>query len=406
MPTFHYKAVSSSDEVVEGKMEARSQSAVIERLHELGHLPIRADEVPQGKPAGWLTRDLFAERPVSRKAVGLVTRELATMLGAGLPLERSLEILVNLAEKENLRKLLVRVLDGVRGGSSLADAMAAEGGTFPRFYVSMVRAGESGGALDAVLARLADFLEKAQALTESVRSALIYPAILLVMAGLSVVVLLTVIVPEFKPLFEDAGEALPLATQIIVGLGEVFARYWWLMGLAVVAAVWLLRRRLANPAFRYRWDGLILRLPLFGDLVKKIQVARFSRTLGTLLRNGVTLLSALAIVRETLGNAVIARAIEALTAGLKEGQGLAEPLAAAAVFPNLSIQLVRVGEETGQLEEMLIKVADIYDREVERTIQRLLDLLVPALTIGLGVLIAVIIASVLVAFLSVNELAF
>lgn len=406
MPTFRYKAVSAADEVVEGEMEARSQSAVIERLQELGHLPIRADEVAESKPAGWLSRDLFADRRVPRKAVGLITRELATMQGAGLPLDRSLEILVGMAEKENMRKLLVRVLDAVRGGASLADAVAAEGGAFPRFYVSMVRAGESGGALDSVLARLADFLEKSQALTESIRSALIYPAILLAMAGLSVVLLLTVVVPEFKPLFEDAGEALPVATRIIVGLGEVFARYWWLIALAVVSAAWLLRRRLANPAFRYRWDGLILRLPLFGELVKKIQVARFARTLGTLLQNGVALLGALAIVKDTLGNAVIARAVEEVSARIKEGQGLAEPLAAARVFPDLAIQLVRVGEETGRLEDMLIRVADVYDLETQRTIQRLLDLLVPVLTIGLGLLIAVIIASVLVAFLSVNELAF
>ncbi len=387
-------------------MEAGSQSAVISRLHDLGHVPIHAEEIARGTLASWLTRDLFAGRAVSRKRVGLVTRELATLLGAGLPLDRSFEILVELAEKENVRTLLARVLDGVRGGASLADAMAAQGGTFPPFYVSMVRAGESGGALESVLARLADFLEKSQATLESVRSALIYPAILLGMAGLSLVVLLTVVVPEFKPLFEDAGEALPAATQAIIVVGEVLGRYGWLIALGVIGLVWALRRQLADPAFRFRWDGLMLGLPLFGDLVRKIQVARFSRTLGTLLENGVTLLSALAIVKETLGNAVMARAVEGLAAGLKEGQGLAGPLAVAGVFPNLAVQLVRVGEETGQLEDMLIKMADIYDRESQRTIQRLLSLLVPVLTIGLGFLIAGIIASVLVAFLSVNELAF
>jgi general secretion pathway protein F len=406
MPTYRYKAVGPSGDVIAGEMEAANQSAVVERLQELGHLPVRADEVKEGAAAGWLTRDLFAHRRVPRKAVGLVTRELATLLGAGVPLDRSLEILIDLADKEAVRKLLVRVLDGVRGGSSLAEAMAAQGGGFPPFYVSMVRAGESGGALDSVLARLADFLEKSQALRENIRSALIYPAILLVMAGASVVVLLTVVVPEFKPLFEDAGEALPAATRVIVAVGEVFARSWWAMGLAVVALAWLLRRQLANPSFRYRWDGLALRLPLFGDLVKKIQLARLSRTLGTLLQNGVALLGALGVVKETMGNAVMARAIETVAARLKEGQGLAGPMTATQVFPDLALHLVRVGEETGQLEDMLFKLADIYDREVERTVQRLLALLVPILTIGLGILIAVIIASVLVAFLSVNELAF
>jgi general secretion pathway protein F len=406
MSTFRYKAVDSAGKVVEGEMEAGSQSVVITRLHDLGHLPIRAEEVSKGAGPAWLTRDLFAARPVSRKSVALITRELATLLGAGVPLDRSLEILVGLAQKENVRKLLARVLDAVRGGASLADAMAAQGGTFPPDYSSMVRAGEAGGALEVVLARLADFLEKTQAVSESVRSALIYPAILVGMAGLSLVVLLTVVVPEFKPLFEDAGEALPAATRVVVTIGEALGRTWWVIALALVFLVWGLRLLLANPAFRYRWDELILRLPLFGDLVSKIQIARFSRTLATLLENGVALLGALFIVKDTLGNTALARAVEKVAAGLKEGQGIAEPLAAAGVFPDLAVQLVRVGEETGQLEDMLHKVADIYDREVQRTIQRLLALLVPILTIGLGLLIAGIIASVLIAFLSVNELAF
>ncbi len=327
------------------------------------------------------------------------------MLGAGLPLDRALEILVGLADKENVAKLLVRVLDGVRGGVTLADAMADQDGTFPDFYVSMVRAGEAGGTLDVVLARLAGFLEKSQALTDSVRSALIYPVILLVMAGLSIIVLLTLVIPEFKPLFDDAGEALPLATRVLVAVGEVFERWFWLMALVAIALVLFVRRRLANAAFRRRWDGMMLRLPLFGDLTRKIEVARFARTLGTLLGNGVALLGALTIVKDTLGNTVIGAAVEGVADRLKEGKGLAEPMAASGAFPALAVQLVRVGEETGALETMLTKVADIFDGEVGRTTQRLLSLLVPLLTIGLGLLIAAIIGSVLVAFLSVNELA-
>ena len=405
MPLYRYRAVSAADEVIEGEMEAHSQSAVIERLQELGHLPIRADEIAPGDRGSLLQRDLFANRKVSRRVVALITGELATMLGAGLPLDRALEILVSLADKENVAKLLVRVLDGVRGGASLADAMADQDGAFPDFYVSMVRAGEAGGTLDVVLARLATFLEKSQALTDSVRSALIYPMILLVMAGLSVVILLTLVIPEFKPLFDDAGEALPLATRVLVAVGEVFERWFWLMALVAIALVLFVRHRLANAAFRLRWDGMMLRLPLFGDLTRKIEVARFARTLGTLLGNGVALLSALTIVKDTLSNTVIGAAVEGVADRLKEGKGLAEPMATSGVFPALAVQLVRVGEETGELETMLTKVADIFDGEVGRTTQRLLSLLVPLLTIGLGLLIAAIIGSVLVAFLSVNELA-
>ncbi|MFQ5984829.1 MAG: type II secretion system F family protein [Alphaproteobacteria bacterium] len=406
MPTYRYKAVTDSGNVVEDDMEAPSQSAVIERLHDLGHLPIRADEIKGPSQGGWLRRRLFATRRVSHRDVGLVTRELATLLQAGLPLDRSLEIVKNLAEKEGVSEMLAQVLDRVRGGVSLADAMASQGRAFPRFYVSMVRAGETGGALDTVLGRLADFMEKSQALTENVKSALVYPIILLTMAGVSVVLLLTVVIPQFTPLFEDAGEALPVAAQILVSVGEVFQHYWWAIGLAIVGLVLLARRELSSPVRRYRWDRVLLRSPLVGDLVAKLAAARFSRTLATLLRNGVPVITALSIVKDTLGNTVMARAVEGVAARVKEGQGLAQPLMAAQVFPDLAISLVRVGEETGQLEQMLDKVAEIYDREVQRTVERMLALLVPVLTIGLGVLIAAIIVSVLTAILSVNQLVF
>ena len=406
MPTYRYNAVTNAGKYLEGEMEAPSQSAVIERLHDLGHLPIRADEIKGPSRGGWLTQRLFATRRVSHKDVGMVTRELATLLDAGLPLDRSLEIVKNLAEKEGVSEMLAQVLDRVRGGASLADAMASQGRAFPRFYVGMVRAGEAGGALGTVLGRLADFMEKSQALTESVKSALVYPTILLTMAGVSVILLLTVVIPQFKPLFEDAGQALPLATQILVSAGEVFQHYWWAIGLAVVGLVLVARREISNPVRRYRWDGVLLRIPLLGELVAKIEVARFSRTLGTLVRNGVPLLTALSIVKDTLRNTFIAKAVEGVAVRLKEGQGLAEPLTVAKVFPALATSLVRVGEETGQLEEMLDKLAEIYDREVQRTLERMLALLVPVLTIGLGLVIAAIIVSVLTAILSVNRLPF
>lgn len=406
MPTFRYKAVTDSGSVLEGEMDAPSQSVVIERLHELGHLPIRADEIKGPSRGAWLTRDLFGGRGVSRKDVTLATRELATLLEAGLPLDRSLEMLKDLADKGAIGGMLSRVLERVRGGASLADAMASQAPAFPRYYVSMVRAGEAGGALESVLARLADFMEKSQAVTENVKSALVYPIILLAMAGASVIVLLTVVIPQFRPLLEEAGEALPLATQILVGVGEFVQYYWWAIGLALVGFALLARRELSSRERRYRWDAVFLRIPLIGDLVTKIEVARFSRTLATLLRNGVAPLTALSIVKDILSNAVMAEAIGRVATRLKEGQGLAQPLMAAQVFPDLAVNLVRVGEETGQLEGMLDKVAEIYEREVQRTLDRLLALLVPVLTIGLGLLIAAIIVSVLSAILSVNRLAF
>ena len=406
MSLYRYKAVSGSGAVVEGEMEARSQSAAIEGLRARDLLPIRADEVGADPAARWLSRDLFARRRVTRRNIALLTRELATLLRAGLALDRALEILIDLSANEPPRRLLARVLDRIRGGASVADAVAAEEGAFPRYYVSMVRAGEAGGTLEQVLGRLADFMDRAQALKASVRSALIYPIILLVMAGLSVVVLLSVVLPQFKPLFEDAGQALPPATRVLVAAGDAVQAYWWLMALIVAALVALARQQLSRPAGRLRWDRWVLRAPLAGDLVAKIEAARFSRTLATLLGNGVALLSAMPLVRETIGNSAIARSIDAAAGSLKEGKGLAQPLVEANLFPRLAMQLIRVGEETGRLEDMLLKVADIYDEEVKRTVDRMIALLVPLLTVFLGLLIAGIIVSILSAILSVYELPF
>lgn len=404
MPLFRYKAVSGSGEVVEGEMMARTQASVIDHLHDRGFVPIRADEVSASASSDLLRRELFARRGLSRRGVALLTRELATLVHAGLPLDRAFELLIELAENAAAKQLLNRILDALRGGSTFAEALAAQGAVFPSYYVSMVQAGEAGGSLEEVLTRLADFMERAQTLKDKVTSALIYPVIVLLVAGLSVVILLTVVVPEFKPLFADAGQALPLSTQVVVALGDAFQRYWWSGGLVLLALVLLARQQLGNPAIRYRWDGLVLRIPILGDLVTKIEVARFARTVGTLVQNGVALLSALNIAKHTLGNAVLAKSTDGVAESLKQGKGLAEPLMRAALFPPLALHLVRVGEESGKLEEMLIKVADIYDQEVERATQRMLALLVPAVTIFLGLLIAAIIGSVLSALLSVYDL--
>ena len=405
MTTFQYKAVTAEGEVFEGSMEAASPAAVGRKLQELGHIPIRAVEHVRTPRLSAFNRDLFADRPVSRKALCFIPRELATLLDAGLPLERALEILLDLTTKENARRLLSYILRDLRAGAALSQALEARRSVFPRFYISLVRAGEIGGTLEASLARLADHLEKTQALVEEIRSALIYPLLLLIMTGLSLVVLLTLVVPEFKPLFEDAGDALPLATQIVLAASDLLASFWWLGVLATLAFVGLLRWLSSRPVVRHRWHALVLRIPIFGELEREIEVARLSRSLGTLLQNGVTLLTGLTVVRQSMSNLAMAQALEEVISQLKAGRRLADLLASSNVIPSLAVQLVRVGEETGRLEAMLIKVADIYDGQVRITIRRLLDLLVPALTVGLGALIAAVIASVLVALLSVNELA-
>jgi general secretion pathway protein F len=279
-------------------------------------------------------------------------------------------------------------------------------GQFPRLYINMVRAGEAGGALDQVLDRLADYLERLSELRQTVTSALVYPSILLVVAGLSVIMLLVFVVPQFTVLFEDMGEALPLPTQIVVATGDLFRNYWWamLVGIAAIAAA--LEQWLKDPAVRSRLDHRILDLPLFGELVWKMETARLCHTLATLLKNGLPLLSALTLAKEVVSNRKMAGLLSEASDELKHGRGLAGPLVRLEVLPDLALQMIRVGEESGSLDEMLAKVASIYDRETRNSVQSLLTLLEPILIIGLGIVVAGIIISILMAILGANELVF
>ncbi len=404
MPQFRYKAISATGETLEGEMEAPDQAAVVQRLQSAGHLPISTDSAAAAGAGSVLSRDLFARRRANRRDVQMLTRELATLVHAGLPLDRSFEILIDLNDEPVVSALLEAILESISGGASLADAMAEQSGIFPRYYLSMIQAGEAGGTLDVVLARLSDFMERSQAMRESVRSALIYPVILVAMSLIAVVILLSVVVPRFRPLFEDAGQALPISTQIVVGLGDAFAHYWWLiLGLVVVAGV-ALRWQLARPAFRLGWDRMLLALPLLGDVIVRAEVARFARTLGTLIGNGVGLLGALSLATNTVGNSSLASNLEEVSDAVRQGRPLAEPLRRSGQFPPLATHLISVGEETGRLEDMLLKAAEIYDQEVSRAIERMLALLVPVLTIVLGLVIAGIIGSILAAILSVYQL--
>ncbi|HMQ12139.1 MAG TPA: type II secretion system F family protein [Candidatus Competibacter phosphatis] len=406
MPRYRYEAVDASGEVVRDELDAATLDAAIVRLRDQGLLPLAVNEAKSGFLRGGFGQPLFSKRrALSRKTIALLTQQLASLLHAGMPLDRALTIQIGVTEDEQAKPVLERVQEKVRGGSSLADALEVQG-VFSRFYLNMIRAGEAGGALDVVLKRLTEFLERSQALRETVTSALIYPIILLSVSALSVIILLTFVVPQFQRLFADAGKALPLATQIVIAVGDGFRYYWWVGAILVVLLSAVVRRQLSQPESRARWDDRFLRLPLFGDLIAKVETARLSRTLGTLLGNGVSMLNALTIVRETLSNQVLAGALGEVAEHVKTGRGLADPLLEAGRFPKLAVQMIRVGEETGQLQEMLLQVADTYDGEVQTAVKRMLTLLEPALILGLGVIIAGIIMSILVAILSLNDLAF
>lgn len=408
MTQFWYRSVVPTGEVVEGMMEAPSKAAVMEQLHEQGHVPIRAEEAA-GAGAHYPTRaggsGLFGRPTLARRRLAVLTRELATLLQAGLPLDRALNMMADMAEGAAERACLTSLFDSVSSGRQLGDAMAALERDFPPLCVSMVRAGEAAGTIPTGLLRLSECLERAEQTREHVRSALAYPALVLAVCAISVAVLFLFVIPRFQPLFDQAGANLPMATRGVLALSELLRSWWWLILLAGGALLMSLRIHLRNPAVRLRWDRRLLGWPFIGDLAIKVDVARFARTLGTLLRGGVTLLPALTMAREALANRALSAALEDVVASAGEGRGLAEPLAGTGYFPALALNLIRVGEETAKHEEMLFKLADIYDEEVRRSIDRLLALVGPAITIVLGVIVAAIIGSILVAVLSVYDLA-
>ena len=405
MPFFHYKASTQSGELIEGQMEADDREAVVRRLQAQGQIPIRAEEL---QAEGLRTQGGGRRKRgrVRRRQLGILTLELSMLLEAGLPLERALGILTDMAETEALHDLLGRLRAAVRGGQDLSSAMEAEPGVFFPLYVNLIRAGEAGGAVDQALARLSEFMERGRELRESVLSALTYPVILICLAIGSLAIIMALVVPRFATMFADAGASLPMATQIVVAVSQFLQSYWWAIALVFGGTVLYGRHLMSDPASRLRVDRVLLRLPLWGDFTGKLEVARFSRALGTLLSNGVPMLNALSIARQIVGNQAIATAVTDVTDGVREGQGIARPLLRQGVFPELACHMLQVGEETGQLEHMLMKLADIYDREVRATLNRLVTILEPAIILTLGLLIAGIIFSVLMAILQVNELAF
>jgi len=333
-----------------------------------------------------------------------VTRELATLLRAGLTLDRALEILGGLAPTPAVATMLQGIRDDVRGGKALSQALDARREVFSRFFVNIVRAGEAGGALGEVMQRLADTMERNKELRESVKSALIYPSLLVMVAVVSVAILLVFVVPQFESTFAQAGKALPVPTMVVVLIGKFMRGYWWaLLGCTFLFVMWYRRRGQLLAVRRHR-DGKRLRMPLLGDLLAKVETARFARTLATLLANGVTLLSGLAIVKETMTNTVMAEALDGVIARLREGKGFGRPLAETGLYPRLATQMILVGEESGRLEEMLARVADVYDREVQAAIKRFLAVLEPALILSLAVLIGGIVFSILMGVMGMSEL--
>lgn len=405
MPNFRYKALAAKGDILSGVIDAPSRALAIEKLQNAGHRPISADEIGDGSGFSFSSvPDLFDRNKVKRKDVVILTRELATLQQAGLPLDHALKTLCGLDLNPAVQQLLQSILNKLQGGASLSDAMAEHSQVFDRLYLSMIRAGEASGAMNLVIERLADYLERMADLRSSITTALIYPLILLAVSLLSLVGLMAFVVPQFIPLFDDVGQTLPLLTQIVFSVSDLFRQYW-LAGLVLfTASAWYVDHLLKEGANRYRFDGWCLGLPVLGNLIKEMEMARFTRTLSTTLANGVPLLNGIHLVKDVIGNTVIAKVMTNVTASLEQGKTMAAPLRESNVCPALATQLIEVGEESGQLEGMLTKIADIYDRETQTSIKRMLTLFEPALILGLGGLIAVIIVSILLAILGLNDL--
>lgn len=397
MAHFSYRATTMEGAIVEGVIEAADQRAAVERLKNSGVIPLMIAAPKEG----------IKRRLLSRSARGdllTFTSELSALLGAGMPLDRSLNILSEITEGREMKEIIQSVMKSIREGSSFSDALQRHSRIFPRIYVNMIRAGEAGGVLDVVLEKLNEFLESSKELKDHVVSAMIYPTILVVTGGLSIIVLLTYVLPKFSVIFAELGTSLPLPTQIVLTFSNTLKSYWWVVLSAIIGGWVIFKNYIKSAPNRYRWDSI--KLKAFGDIIRKLETARFCRTLGTLLKSGVPLLQALNNARDVISNQAIASCIDTVSKGVKEGKGIAAPLSDANVFPPLALSMIKVGEETGQLDDMLMKIASTYEKSLNTSIKRFVSLLEPAMILGMGLVIGFIVVSMLMAIFSITELPF
>lgn len=395
---FQYKAATMAGEVVESSLEADDKDGAVEQIKRAGYIPIAV--ITQNK----VFQFSFGISTSRKKDILTFTTELAALLGAGLPLDRSLKIMSEISESAKMQEITRAVLKSIREGSSFSEALGKHPESFDRLYVNMIRAGESGGVLDSVLGKLSEFLETQSELRSHVVSSLIYPIILVLTSGISIAILLTFVLPKFSAIFTEFGTALPLSTQILLGFSNFIQSYWWAIIAALAVAVIGIRSYIKTVKGRLAWDEI--KIKFLRDIITKLETARFCRTLGTLLKSGVPLLQALANSRDLINNSVISSTIDAISRGAKEGKGISAPLLEAGVFPPLALSMIKVGEETGHLDEMLTKVAVIYEKSLRESVKRFISLLEPVLILMVGLIIGFIIISILVSIFSIIDLPF
>ena len=408
MPVFAYEALDNQGQVVRGEVEASSSEEAIVKIRNKSYFPTNVKEKKAKRQRTAAARSgkkkkTLAFGKVKAKALATFTRQLSTLQDAGLPIVRSLKILEEQQKPGILKNQLSDVAEDVEGGSTLSEALAKHPKTFDKLYVNMVRAGEAGGVLDAILERLATFMEKSQRLKKQVVSALIYPAAVITVAAGILAAIMVFVIPKFQEMFKDMRMELPPLTKALIGLSAWLKSYWFLLPLIPFIIIVTVKMVAANKTGRYVIDKVKLKLPLFGMIISKSTISRFTRTLGTLITSGVPILEALSIVKEATGNTVFASALTRVHDSIREGENIAGPLAATKVVDAMVLNMVDVGEETGELDKMLIKVADTYDEDVDALVSGMMSLIEPLLIVGLGGAVAFIVIALFLPLVSLMQ---
>lgn len=406
MPVFEYSALNIKGKAVAGVIDAESAVAVRQKLRASKVFPVSIKEA--GNAAAKKDTGTFEfSRPFSRislSEISLMTRQLATLVGAGFPLVTALDTLIPQTKSHSFKKLLTQIKDAIVEGSSFAGALSQYPGTFSSLYINMVHAGETSGALEIVLDRLADITEKQQALIIRIRSALAYPALMTAIGVIVLILLLTYIVPSITGVFSEMNQVLPAPTRLLIVVSNLSKSYGWVLLLAACVAVPVFRSISKTTRGRYFWDKLLLSLPLTGPLARKLAVARFARTLGSLLENGVSMLPALEIVKNIVANTLISTTIESAAKEVGKGQGLYQALSTSNAFPGLALQMIQVGEQSGELERMLNKIADVFENEVTSSVVSMTSLLEPVMILVMGVIVGFIVLSICLPIFEMNQL--
>jgi type IV pilus assembly protein PilC len=384
MATFTYTARSFAGEMRTATLEAQSRDDVIAQLRRQRLNVVKIDEATPKKPK---------RGHIKMRDIVILTRQFSTMINAGLPLVQAMTILAEQSDNKVLSEIMRKVVFDVESGNTVADALGKHPKAFSDLYVNMVAAGEAGGILDTILMRLATFMEKNDALVRKVKGAMIYPSVIMAVAGIAVTVLLIFVIPVFENLFSSAGLALPLPTRIVMGASRFLKGYWYVVGGSIAAAVFMFKKYNATSDGRLKVDKMLLKVPVLGDVLRKSAVSRFTRTLGTLISSGVSILDGLEITAKTAGNRVVQDAIMESRSSIAGGDTIAAPLKKSGVFPPMVISMISVGEQTGGLDEMLSKIADFYDEEVDAAVSNLLSLLEPIMIVFLGVVVGGMVVS-------------